>query len=100
MEGGFNEDSGKWRQDNSLCETTAPNSVKNGLVVACLVFALAVTIEWISCLLLMRCALVPYSDRKYNSQLLISINMHKVYYYGVYVYVGRQRKVRSFPSSH
>ena len=70
VEGGFNEDSGKWRQDNSLCETTAPNSVKNGLVVACLVFALAVTIEWISCLLLMRCALVPSSDRKYNSQLL------------------------------
>ena len=70
VEGGFYEDSGKWRQDNSLCETTAPNSVKNGLVVACLVFALAVTIEWISCLLLMRCALVPSSDRKYNSQLL------------------------------
>ena len=70
VEGGFNEDSGKWRQDNSLCETTAPNSVKNGLVVACPVFALAVTIEWISCLLLMRCALVPSSDRKYNSQLL------------------------------
>ena len=70
VEGGFYEDSGKWRQDNSLCETTAPNSVKNGLVVACLVFALAVTIEWISCLLLMRCALVPPSDRKYNSQLL------------------------------
>ena len=70
VEGGFNEGSEKWRQDNSLCETTAPNSVKNGLVVACLVFALAVTIEWISCLLLMRCALVPPSDRKYNSQLL------------------------------
>ena len=65
VEGGFYEDSGKWRQDSSLCETTAPNSVKNGLVVACLVFALAVTIEWISCLLLMRCALVPSSDRKY-----------------------------------
>ena len=70
VEGGFYEDSGKWSQDNSLCETTAPNSVKNGLVVTCLVFALAVTIEWISCLLLMRCALVPSSDRKYSSQLL------------------------------
>ena len=74
VEGGFYEDSGKWRQDNSLCETTAPNSVKNGLVVACLVFALAVTIECISCLLLMRCALVPSSDRKYSSQLLYDIN--------------------------
>ena len=68
VKGGFYDDSGKWRQDNSLCETTAPNSVKNGLVVACLVFALAVTIEWISCLLLMRCALVPSSDRKYSYQ--------------------------------
>ena len=45
VEGGFYEDSRKWRQDNSLCETTAPNSVKNGLVVACLAFALAVTID-------------------------------------------------------
>ena len=78
VEGGFNEDSGKWRQDNSLCETTAPNSVKNGLVVACLVFALAVTMEWISCLLLMRCALVPSSDRKYIQlpTVMISINVH------------------------
>ena len=77
MEGGFYEDSGKWRQDNSLCETTAPNSVKNGLVVACLVFALAVTIEWISCLLLMRCALVPSSDRKYSpSKCIIMVCMY------------------------
>ena len=97
VEGGFYEDSEKWRQDNSLCETTAPNSVKNGLVVACIVFALAVTIVWISCLLLVRCALVPSSDRKYNSQL--SFIVHEVYTM-VCVYVGRQRKVRSFPSSH
>ena len=31
---------------------------------------------------------------------MILINVHEVYYYGAYVYVGRQRKVRSFPSSH
>ena len=100
VEGGFYEDSGKWRQDNSLCETTAPNSVKNGLVVTCLVFALVVTIVWISCLLLMRCALVPSSDRKYNSQLLRYRSMCMQCIIMVCVYVGRQRKVRSFPSNH
>ena len=101
VEGGFYEDSGKWRQDNSLCETTAPNSVKNGLVVACLVFALAVTIEWISCLLLMRCALIPSSsDRKYNSQLfMISINVHEVYIM-VCMCMWETEEVRSFPSNH
>ena len=55
VEGGFNEDSGKWCQDNSLCETAAPNSVKNGLIIACFLFALLTVVEWVSCVIILRC---------------------------------------------
>ena len=54
MKVGFYEDSGKWRQDNSLCETTAPNSV---MVVACFVLSFMVIIEWVSRIFLMQCGL-------------------------------------------
>ena len=64
VEGGFYEDSGKWRQDNSLCETTAPNSVKNGLVVACFVLSIMVIIEWVSRIFLMQCGLRPPPPNK------------------------------------
>ena len=47
------EDSGKWCQDNSLCETAAPNSVKNGLVIACFLFALLTVVEWVSCVIIL-----------------------------------------------
>ena len=59
VEGGFYEDSGKWRQDNSLCETTAPNSVKNGLGVACFLLSFVVIIGWVACLFLMKWGLRP-----------------------------------------
>ena len=53
------EDSGNWRQDNSLCETAAPNSVKNGLVIACFLFALLTVVEWVSCVIILRCGATP-----------------------------------------
>ena len=58
------EDSGKWRQDNSLCETAAPNSVKNGLVIACFLFALLTVVEWVSCVIILRCGATPSSAAK------------------------------------
>ena len=58
------EDSGKWRQDNSLCETAAPNSVKNGLVIACFLFALLTVVEWVSCVIILRCGATPSSTAK------------------------------------
>ena len=64
VEGGFYEDSGKWRQDNSLCETTAPNSVKNGLVVACFVLSFVVIIGWVACIFLMKRGLRPPPPNK------------------------------------
>ena len=64
VEGGFSEDSGKWRQDNSLCETTAPNSVKNGLVVACFVLSFMVIIGWVYRIFLMKRGLRPPPPNK------------------------------------
>ena len=64
VKGGFYEDSGKWRQDNSLCETTAPNSVKNGLVVACFVLSFMVIIEWVYRIFLMKRGLRPPPPNK------------------------------------
>ena len=64
VKGGFYEDSGKWRQDNSLCETTAPNSVKNGLVVACFVLSFVVIIGWVYRIFLMKRGLRPPPPNK------------------------------------
>ena len=58
------EDSGKWHQDSSLCETAAPNSVKNGLVIACFLFALLTVVEWVSCVIILRCGATPSSTAK------------------------------------
>ena len=58
------EDSGKWCQDNSLSETAAPNSVKNGLVIACFLFALLTVVEWVSCVIILRCGATPSSTTK------------------------------------
>ena len=58
------EDSGKWCQDNLLCETAAPNSVKNGLVIACFLFALLTVVEWVSCVIILRCGATPSSTAK------------------------------------
>ena len=66
VDGGFNEDSGKWRQDNSLCETAAPNSVKNGLVIACFLLAFLVLIgaSGASWILLKKCRQTSHSQDK------------------------------------
>jgi hypothetical protein len=52
--GGFYDDDAYKRLPDSTCERLAPNSLKNGLVVACFVVALLVPIEWASRILLMK----------------------------------------------
>ena len=58
-------DSGKWYQNNSLCSKRAgSNSVKNGLVIACFLFALLTLVEWVSCVIILRCGATPSSAAK------------------------------------
>ena len=68
VEGFFNEDDGRYRKEDSTCGTPAPNSTKNGLVVACFVLSLFVPIEWLSrIIILIKCGSKPPPPKYENA---------------------------------